>query len=311
MTEPQVTFYHASPGVEASIKEWFASCDLPRKLDGERSVRIAHPDYEGRELKIKGAGYRGGPVKFGTLHTSNLAAPIFDFDGRMMVDYASGHDNAFAGGLSFQQAVAEYRMSIFLQRARVSHILCVGYGKIKQADATSWFSLHDWDPGLIRVTLPHVSPEEFAGSLVRAGNELLALAFRYNIMGNCAYAKLDRDYFLLDLHFFRQLDAFNMSQISWAMQVIFNLHLIALDALRFVNGGLGLELPADVQAYPFRCVLADATRDDHEDLRWTIVAPYMLRPPADFSMPALMSALQRNRISRKVLELCPQEFARP
>ena len=311
MTGPRITCFHASPAVEAAVVEWFANYALPRKLDGERSVRIAHPDYEGLELKIKGAGYKGGPVRFGTFHDLNLKAAIFDFDGRMMEDVASGHDNAFAGGASFQQTIAEYRMSLFLQRIHVPHILCTAYGKVETDTETSWFSLHDWDPKLVRVTLPSVRPQEFAASLLRAGKELLALAMRYNIMGNCAYAKMEEKYFFVDLHFFRQLDAFNMSQISWVMQVIFNLHLIALDVIRFLSDEVASQFPPDVQAYPFRCILSDATRDDHEHLRWTIVAPYMLRPPPDFSMHNLLAALRRNRISQALLELCPSEFERP
>jgi hypothetical protein len=311
MTEPRLTFFHASPAVQAAVAEWFTNYALPRELDGDRSVRIAHPDYEGLELKIKGAGYKGGPIRFGTFHDSNLKAAVFDFEGRMMEDVASGHDNAFAGGASFQQTIAEYRMSLFLQRIHVPHILCTAYGKLETDTAASWFSLHDWDPRLVRVTLPSVAPQEFASSLLRAGKELLALALRYNIIGNCGYAKMEDNYFFVDLHFFRQLDAFNMSQISWVMQVIFNLHLIALDVIRFLSDEMASEFPSDVQAYPFRCILPEATRDDHEHLRWTVVAPYMLRPPRDFSMRELCAALARNRISQALLELCPREFERP
>jgi hypothetical protein len=311
MSKPRLTFWHASPGVEALVGEWFENHALPRKLDGDRSVRIPHPDYEGLELKIKGAGYRGGAIVFGTLHQSNLKAPVFDFDGRMMEDVASGHDNAFVGGASFQQTMAEYKMSLFLQRVHVPHVLCTAYGKLDMDSATSWFSLHDWDPRLVRVTLPSVTAKEFASSLLRAGKELLDLALCYNIVGNCAYAKIGDNYFCIDLHFFRQLDAFNMSQISWVMHVIFNLHIIALDVMRFLSGEMAGEFPPDVQAYPFRCILPDATCDDHDDLRWTVIAPYMLRPPLDFSMRALCAALSRNRISQTLLELCPREFARP
>ena len=311
MSEPCLTFWHASPGVEAIVREWFRNYALPRKLDGDRSVRIAHPDYEGVELKIKGAGYRGEAIKFGKFHQSQLKAPLFDFEGRMMEDVASGHDNAFVGGASFQQTIAEHRMSLFLQRIRVSHVLCTGYGKLETDTCTSWFSLHDWDPRLVRVTLPSVTPEEFALSLLRAGRELLNLALCYNVIGNCSYAKIDDTYFLTDLHFFRQLDAFNASQISWVMHVIFNLHLIALDAMRFFTGDGAPKLTSEVQAYPFRCVLPDATREDHEALRWTVIAPYMLHPPVNFSMRTLCTALRRNRISHALLDLCPCEFARP
>lgn len=311
MSEPRLSFWHASPDVEAVVEEWFAAYALPRKLDGDRSIRVAHPDYEGLELKIKGAGYRGGPILFGQFHQSNLKAPVFDFDGRMMEDVASGHDNAFAGGASFQQTIAEYRMSQFFQRIRVPHVLCIGYGKLETDASTSWFSLHDWDPRLVRVVPPDVAPEEFAAAKLRAGKELLNLALRHNMIGHCGYAKIDDKYYFTDLHPFRQLDTFNMSQISWVMQVIFNLHVMAFDIMRFFTGEMAVEFPSDVQAYPFRCALPGATRDDHEDLRWNVIAPYMLDRPVDFSMRALCAALGRNRISQALLELCPPEFERP
>jgi hypothetical protein len=311
MREPKLSFYRASPAIECAVTEWFTTYALPRKLDGERSIRIRHPDYDNLELKIKGAGYKGGPIKFGTFHQSNLKAPVFDFDGRMMEDVASGHDNAFVGGASFQQVVAEHRMSLFLQRIRLPHILCPAYGKVEIDGGTSWFSLHDWDPRMVRVSLPAVSPQEFASSLLRVGKELVHLALRYNVVGNCAYAKLGDSYFFVDLHFFRQLDAFNVSQISWVMHVIFNLHLIALDVMRFLTDEMAAKFPSDVQVYPFRCVLPDAQRQDHEDLRWSVIAPYMLGPPSVFSMRNLYASLNRNRISKALLEMCPREFERP
>jgi hypothetical protein len=309
--KPRLAFFHASPEVEFAVAEWFASRALPHKVDGDRSIRIAHPDYEGLELKIKGAGFRGGAIMFGKLHQSNLKAPIFDFDGRMMEDVASGHDNAFVGGASFQQTIAEHRMSLFLQRIHVPHVLCTAYGKLEVDAGTSWFSLHDWDPRLVRVVPPSVTPKEFASAKIRAGKELLDLALCYNIIGHCGYAKIDDRYFFTDLHPFRQLDAFNMSQISWVMQVIFNLHVMAFDIIRFLTGEMAGEFPPDVQVHPFRCAVPDVTRDDHEDLRWTIIAPYMLDRPKDFSMRALCAALARNRIGRALLELCPREFERP
>jgi hypothetical protein len=311
MSEPRITFKYASPGVEAAVREWFAAYDLPRKVDGDRSIRIPHPDYEGLELKIKGAGYRGGPIQLGTFHRSNLKAPVFDFEGRMMEDVASGHDNAFVGGATFQQTIAEYAMSQLMQRIRVAHVPCIGYGKLETDTAISWFSLHDWDPRLVRVVPPDVSPEEFASAKLRAGSELLNLALRHDIIGHCGYAKIDDQYFFTDLHPFRLLDAFNMSQVSWVMQIIFNLHVMAFDIMRFFTGEMAEEFPADVQAYPFRCALPDATREDHEDLRWTVIAPYMLDRPDDFSMRALCTALCRNRISKALLELCPPQFERP
>jgi hypothetical protein len=305
----QFTFMHASPEVQAAVREWFETRALPCQLDGDRSIRIAHPDYEGMELKIKGAGFRGGPIGFGQLHQSKLKAPVFDFDGRMMEDVASGHDNALLGGASFQQTAAEYRMSVFLQRIRIPHVLCTAYGKLDTGSETSWFSLHDWDPRLIRVSPRWVTPEEFASAMSRKGKLLLDLALNYNMIGNCAYAKLGDEYYLLDLHFFRHIDAFNSSQISWVMQVIFNLHIVSLAVMHFSRGHA--KFPSGIRAYPFRCVLPSATDEDHEDLRSTIVAPYMLNPPKDFSTRALCAALARNRIGAALLEICPREFTRP
>src|SRR6185437_7928306 len=80
-------------------------------LDGERSVRLPHPHKTDHLIKIKGSGFKGGPVWFGTLHRSGLRAPLFDYDGRMMVDVASGHDAAYLGGASFQQASTEFRLA--------------------------------------------------------------------------------------------------------------------------------------------------------------------------------------------------------
>ena len=68
------------------------------KKDGRRSVRIAHPSKAGVEIKIKGAGLNGRFIKFGTRRKTGPKAVLFDFDGRMMEDMASGHDNAYAGG---------------------------------------------------------------------------------------------------------------------------------------------------------------------------------------------------------------------
>jgi hypothetical protein len=300
---------HASPEVQTVVREWFETRALPRKLDGDRSVRVAHPDYEGMELKIKGAGFRGGPIGYGEFHRSRLKAPIFDFDGRMMEDVASGHDNSLLGAASFQQTITEYRMSLFLQRIRVPHILCTAYGKLETESGTTWFSLHDWDPRLVRVDPYRTTPQEFASSLVRVGKQLLDLALCYNMIGNFAYAKIGDEYFLLDLHFFKQLDPFNTSQISWAMHILFNLHIVALDVMSYSQ--IAPQFPSDVQAYPFRCVLADASREDHEDLRSTIIIPYMLDRPKEFSMRRLCAALSRNRISRAILETCPREFERP
>jgi hypothetical protein len=226
----------------------------------------------------------------------------------MMEDIASGHDSALLGAASFQQAVTEYRMSLLLRHIRVPHVVCSAYGKLDTGDTTTWFSLHDWDPRMVRVVTPYVTASEFIRVRIRGCKQLLDLALRYNIVGYCAFGRLHDEYFLYDLHPFRHLDPFNTSQISWVMHVIFNLHMMALDIM---SQELAAEFPRDAQAFSFRSVLPDANRDDHEDLRRSIVAPYMLACPENFSMRALRAALAENRISSALLELCPREFERP
>src|SRR5262249_36052716 len=98
------------------------------------------------------------------------------------------------------------------------------------------------------------------------------------------------------------------SQISWVMHLIFNLHMMSLDIM---SQDLRAEFPEDAQAIPFRGALPHASRGDHEHLRQSIILPYILACPSDFSIDGLHGALLRNRVSNALLELCPPEFARP
>lgn len=311
MSEFDFTFYHVSPAVQELVREWFDHRLLSRQLEGGRSILIAHPDLPGRELKIKGAGLLGEMVGFGKEFRSNLRMPVFDFDGRMMEDVASGPDNALPGGMSFQQATTEYRMSMFFQHVNVAHVPCIGYGKIVCGDSESWFSLHDWDPRLYRVREPLVSAHEYAESGAVSGQLHLKMALDYNLIGHTEFASDGERYYLMDLHSFRQMDALNMSEISWVMQVAFNLHLIALERALYITAEMADKFPKDTAALPFRCVVPDVTKEDHERFRATIVRPYMLQPPSRFSMRELLAALDGNRITRALRIVCPQEFVRP
>jgi hypothetical protein len=64
-------------------------------------------------------------------------APVFDYDGRMMEDLASGHNNAYAGGASFQQAAVEYRMTQRLASLGYRVVPCLGFGKAEKAGLSS------------------------------------------------------------------------------------------------------------------------------------------------------------------------------
>jgi hypothetical protein len=311
MSKFDYSFYHTSANVEEVVREWFEHRALPRQLDGGRSILVAHPDFPGRELKLKGAGLLGGEIGFGKVFRSNLKMPVFDFDGRMMEDVASGPDNALPGGMSFQQAAAEHRMSAFLQSVDIAHVPCFGYGKIACEAGVSWFSLVDWDPKLYRVREPFVSELEYAEAGAVTGELHLKLALDYNLIGHTEFASDGKSYYLMDLHSFRQMDALNMSELSWVMQVAFNLHLIALERALYITDRIASKFPADTQAFPFRCVVPDVTKQDHEHFRATIVRPYMLHPPAEFSMKNLIGALDGNRLTRALRDICPREFARP
>src|SRR6185369_15694761 len=107
----RVEIRHIDDAVADHVRAFFASKVRDFVQDGDRSVRFAHPLGGDLQLKIKGAGMNGGAIQFGTQHKAGPKAPLFDFDGRMMEDVASGHDNAYVGGATFQQAATEYRVS--------------------------------------------------------------------------------------------------------------------------------------------------------------------------------------------------------
>lgn len=307
----RVTTFHLDPPTRQKVVDWFSSDGIEATCDGERAVILGDPDRTGRLLKIKGAGLNGGAIRFGTPHASRLKAPAFDFDGRMMEDVASGHDNAWLGGASFQQAVTEHRITATLAGLGIPVVPCLGYGHVDSDTHRSWFSVFEWGEGWRTVLPPAVSLEEMAEASERRGRMLVDLACHHDLIGYSAYMSTpDQGYLVKDLHPFRQADPVNMSQLSWAMQLLFCLHIPVLAAMFFARRAGVESLPDGYQASGFRGVLADATSAEHEALRWTIIAPYMLNPAAAFDPLALHAALRRNRIGNALLELCPAKYAR-
>ena len=141
---------------------------------------------------------------------------------------------------------------------------------------------------------------------------LTDVAIEHKLIGYCWYVGTQGGpYFLKDLHPFRSADPINMSQLSWVMQLFFVLHTLALSAIHFPRATNLQNVPEDFQAYPFRAFLADATKAEHEELRWALVSRYMLRPPESFDQAALLRTLCDNRITNTLMELCPGEYARP
>lgn len=309
----QVTTFHLDAATAELVRDWFCTDGVRAVLDGERSVQISHPDWPDRLLKIKGSGFNGGAIRFGTTHASQLKAPVFDFDGRMMEDVASGHDSAWLGGATFQQAVTEYRITGRFADLGIPVVRCLGYGHVESEGRRSWFSVFEWGAeGWISVRPPAVSLEEMASSSERRGRLTVDLARRQDLVGYCWYVSAPgQGYLVKDLHPFRQADPANMSQLSWVMQLIFALHIPTFSAMVFARRYGAGQLPEEYQGRGFRGVLADATTADHEALRWAIVAPYMLKPPgADFDPGKLHAALRRTRIGDALLDLCPEQFER-
>lgn len=308
---PELSICHANDAVQATVRDWFDGKIGEKILEGKRSVLIAHPEKADFWLKIKGAGYKGGPIKFGKLYNSRLKAPVFDFDGRMMEDVASGHDNAYMGGASFQQAVVEHRVSRILRDSGYNAVPCLGYGQARRKGKTSWFSLFEIDRSWETLVVPRCSMEEYAAAKIRMGQFITDLAINQGLIGHCWYLKAPQGpYVLKDLHPFRSLDSVNMSQVSWVMQVFFMLHIVALAALHFSRDTEAGSAPEDIQAYPFRSFVPDAKKSEHEELRWSLVVRYMLEPPQQFDQHALLGVLRSNRITNTLMEMCPDDFAR-
>ncbi|MGE3529569.1 MAG: hypothetical protein AB7G54_09080, partial [Methyloceanibacter sp.] len=138
---------HLDGAVAERVRAFFAGEISNFKKDQGRSVLIAHPAKEGIEIKIKGAGLYGRGIQFGTRRKTGPKAVLFDYDGRMMDDVASGHDNAYVGGASFQQVATEYRMTQRLAALGYKVVPCLGLGRVEKDGLSSWFSVFEMRSG--------------------------------------------------------------------------------------------------------------------------------------------------------------------
>jgi hypothetical protein len=283
------------------------------RLDGERSVRLPHPSKPDCEIKIKGCGFKGGPVWFGTLHRSRLRAPVFDYDGRLMADLASGHDAAYLGGASFQQASTELRMGSRLAALGYPVVPCLGYGRILHKGLSSWFSVHEMRRDWGSVAPPHVPIERYIEAKMHLGEVLLELARRHGLIGYAWFVAAPGGPLVLkDLHPFRGCDPVSMSRVSWVMQLFFGLHVAALASVHFARkGGVPESAHAEIRVAVFKPVAPEATAADHVRLSEMLVQPYMLDVPRRFDAAGLQAVLERNPITRGLLAACPSEYERP
>lgn len=308
VTIKNIEVREASDAVSRRVRAWFQSDKRIGIPDGSRSIHLPHPEKSGFTLKIKGAGLNGGAVRFGVFSKTGPAARIFDFDGRVMEDVASGHDNAFLGGASFQQASTEFHVSQLLAGRGVAVVPCLGYGRIDTDTHVSWFSIFEWHRDWRSGLTPD---DDYDEANIRLTSAMLQLAVEHDLIGYCGHIRTSAgDYLLKDMHPFHRADPISMSQLSWVMQVLFTLNIRCQAARYFsVAAGLGV-LPDDIVAYPLRGLVPDASLDDYTVLRERVIKPYMIRARPDFSPRALHDALRSARVSSALLDLCPQRFAR-
>ena len=308
----RIEFRHVPDACQAPVRDWYAGRLAASRIDGDRSVHLPHPAGGGRVLKLKGAGLSGKGVEFGRFHRTGPKAPVFDFDGRMMEDVASGHDGAFDGGVSFQQASTEYRVTQTLTALGYATVPCLGYGCIEKAGRVSWFSLFDHEPGLSGdMIFPQVPLDLWIALNREIGELMFTLAARHDLIGYCWYSQTpDGRRFIRDLHPYRLADPYNMSQVSWVMQLLFAMQIRGngqrLRAPKWKEPGM----PPDLHVWQYRAFCPDVRLEDHDALRHEVIAPYMLGPPQDFRFEALVTLLRRNRISAALMDACPAKFAR-
>lgn len=303
-----IEFWHLDAEVGDAVGRWFGGW-VPRgaQLDGNRSVLL--PLDTGRWIKVKGAGFNGGPVDFRSYRKTGPRALWFDFEGRVADDHASGHDAAHPGGASYQQAVTEWNVSRELAGRSERVLPCLGYGRISMEAETSWFSVFEWSARYSADTSwPLVAPEVYLDRVLNVGRCAQRLALTHGMIG---YPWLMPDgeggQIIKDLHPFRKADPVNMSQVSFAMQLFYAIHIIASDVRLRAEKFPGL--PADVQIYPFKASCPDVTLEDHQDAIRKILLPYMLRPEPGFHVGRLLEALTGNRLTARLLEIVPSDYA--
>lgn len=293
-----------SATVRRRIEAWFRTPSKIARVDGSRSIILPHPDRPGWVLKIKGAGFKGGPIRFGTRLRTGPAAQVFDFEGRRMADIASGHDNADLGAASFQQAAVEYTLTRRLQDLGYPVVPCIGYGRVSHGAHVTWFSVFELDK-------TYGPTGDYVQSNLHNTRMLLDLATRHSLVGYFWFERgADGTFFLKDLHPFHAMDPINHSQLSWTLQVCDALYTRCQACRHFGQGMVAETDPASLGALALRGLLPDAGPSDYLDLRHRVVKPYVQSSPEDFSVSGLYADLKSTRVGASLLDLCPEPYAR-
>ena len=300
---------HMPLPIEDAVRQWFDGEISEYTLDGERSVRFVHPTDSDRVIKIKGAGFKGGPIHFGNQMNSGLRAPVFDFEGRMMDDAASTHDNAYLGGASFQQSAVEYLVTARLQALGYHALDCAGYGRVTCNGFVSWFCVFDFPADTQDLKPPALSGEDYLEAKYDFGVQVRELATSHGLIGYYWYMRgRDGRLIMKDLHPFRHAHPVNMSNVSWTMQVFFALHIAALSTAHYSKDWGLDDLTPDAPAITFRAFLPEATKADHDAVRFTLIGDYVRSVPEPFDPDALHRFLQSQAITRAILDACPDDY---
>ena len=300
---------HLDEVVAAQVRAFFAGEMPDFTKDGGRAVQIPHPLKEGVNIKIKGAGLYGRGIQFGTRRETGPKAPLFDFDGRMMEDVASGHDNAYVGGATFQQAVIEYRVTQLLASLGYPVVPCLGYGRVERSGLSSWCSVFEMQRDWASVSPPKFSMEEYCATNVALGALLRDLAVKHDLIGYAGYVGIPGgERHIKDLHPFRMADPVSMSQISWVMQLSFGLHTLNLATIHYTKKLT--KVPEGIKRFASARSCRAPQTPTTRALQQELVTPYMRGVPASFDQRDLVAVLRGNPITEAMLDLCPAKYER-
>lgn len=307
----EVCCEHLDDDIAALVHQWFAGGITEFKLTGERSVYIPYKHNGYSHIKIKGAGMCGGAIRFGQYLQTGPVAPLFDYEGRRMVDVALGHDAAFVGGTSIQQAVTEWKMANTLNQIGYDAVPCLGYGSVSNGKHRSWFAVFQWsDTWLDNIKPPGTTFEEFADLAMQNSRDALDLVLKHNLVGYFWRIRTpDGRQLLKDLHPFRRIDSLNYSRVSWVMQVYHAIHITAISHFMLAEQWFAGEATDEAGLWMIRPFLPEVTKEDWDSLRFKVVAKYMNYEPENFQAKVLQDLLESNPISARLLEICPPDFA--
>jgi hypothetical protein len=122
----QLAHRNEGPSIWHETRGVIIPCESPQRHDG---------------IKIKGAGYHGAPIRFGTPHDRAYTLPRYDFEGNYAPDIAKAHERPHSGGMSYQQALHEVRVCRHVEEHGMRTYPPLGYGSITFEGMKSWFCL--------------------------------------------------------------------------------------------------------------------------------------------------------------------------